>query len=266
MLNYLKRNIPNALTCGNLLCGCLGICDLFENSGRHIPLLMGLACIFDFLDGFLARILKVKSAIGKDLDSLADMVTFGLLPGMLLFVMAKTNFLSHIERGYIVYEPMLAALPYFAFIVPLFSAIRLAKFNNDPRQTESFIGLPTPANAVLITSFFIIFGEFNSMQFGLDCLAPNISHSLSRMVYSRLSVPLWLIVISLISAILLLIPYRLFSLKFHGFSLSQNKTKYAFLLGLTFLLIFLGNVGIPFIILLYFLLSIPNNLGKSGKL
>ena len=138
----IRKNIPNALTCANLLCGCIGVVEVFHNNVLLSCLLIGIALVFDFFDGFVARLLGVSSPIGRDLDSLADMVTFGLLPAVIVFqlLMQSIPDLFGIWKAY----------P--AFMIAIFSAIRLAKFNNDPRQSDTFIGVPTPASAMLIAS------------------------------------------------------------------------------------------------------------------
>lgn len=133
LIMSLVRHLPNALTCCNLLCGSLAI--IFINDFDPIWL-VGLACVFDFLDGFVARLLKVSSPIGKELDSLADMVTFGLLPAIYWYYLIGSQ-----------------PLNYIALLIAVFSALRLAKFNVDERQVEGFIGVPTPANTLFLVTF-----------------------------------------------------------------------------------------------------------------
>ena len=138
------RHLPNAMTCGHLLCGCVGIVRVFEHDLITASYLIFLAALLDFGDGFVARLLKASSAMGKELDSLADMVTFGVLPAFMLFSLIG----QEIDNQ--------SVLPYSAFSIAVFSALRLAKFNIDPRQTDSFIGLPTPANALVVASLPLI--------------------------------------------------------------------------------------------------------------
>ena len=134
----IKKHIPNAITCANLFSGCIGIVYAFNGALETAAYFVLLSGIFDFFDGFAARLLNVKSNIGKDLDSLADMVSFGFLPGVVMYqLLSQSDYAS-------------PYLPYLAFIITVFSALRLAKFNNDTRQTEDFIGLNTPMN----TDFF----------------------------------------------------------------------------------------------------------------
>jgi len=135
----LLRHLPNALTCCNLLCGILGIVFIQQIDPIWF---LGIACVFDFLDGFVARLLKVTSPIGKELDSLADMVTFGVLPSIYWY--------------YLITQP---SFNYVALLIGVFSAIRLAKFNIDVRQVEGFIGVPTPANALFLVTFPHLFPD-----------------------------------------------------------------------------------------------------------
>ncbi len=166
------KHIPNAITSGNLLCGCLAIVQIFSGDLVLASFFVFLAAVLDFFDGFAARLLKVSSPIGKDLDSLADVVTFGVVPGLMvyrllqfaligmgekeLFWIALQKNISSIELSNVHYlSGFYSYLPYFGFLITVFSAIRLAKFNNDTRQSTTFIGLPTPANAILITALVV---------------------------------------------------------------------------------------------------------------
>lgn len=212
----------------NLLCGCLGI--LFSlKEGNHLlyaSYLIGVAAVFDFSDGFAARLLKVHSELGKQLDSLADMVSFGLLPGFIMYrlidIAIQNQHLSNLH------------LQYIAFLIPVFSAIRLAKFNIDTRQTDSFIGLPTPANSILIASFVFIPQYTITAYYG----------------------PYMLIGLTVLVSFLLIAEIPLFALKFKNFSWADNKIRY-FFLGLSLLLIALFQIpAVPLIILLYILLSL----------
>ena len=226
----LKKHIPNFFTCLNLLSGSIGIILVLTNqdikSGAY---LIWLAALFDFLDGFLARILKANSEIGKELDSLADMVTFGLLPSIMVFDM-----ISSASKN--------PFLPYVALIIAVFSALRLAKFNVDTRQSESFIGLPTPANALLISSLpFIVYQQ----DFWLTKILPLTG---------------LLLIITIVFSIFLVAEIKLMALKFHGFQWKTNEMKYIFILLTVVLLVFFKITAIPLIITMYVLLSIINNL------
>jgi CDP-diacylglycerol--serine O-phosphatidyltransferase len=253
----IKKHIPNAITCCNLLCGCLAIVQSFEGNLVYAAYLVGLAAVFDFFDGFAARLLRVASPIGKDLDSLADMVTFGVVPGMVMYKLLQMTLLIEIADGTTVdgwiISPPLSADPiaieykkmilpefiiYLAFLIPIFSAIRLAKFNNDVRQSDSFIGVPTPANAIFICSIPLIL-EYSNIKFVLN--------------------PYVLIIITIVFSLLLVSEIPLFALKFRNFSWRGNRIRYSFLALSLILLITLQFVGISLVILLYILMSVITN-------
>jgi CDP-diacylglycerol--serine O-phosphatidyltransferase len=263
MMN-IKKHIPNAITCGNLLCGCLGILVTSWYKLDFAFFFIVLAAFLDFFDGFFARILKVTSPIGKDLDSLADMVTFGVLPGFIMFKMISLTILGfNIELAQDIYssfrigEPTIAELeksgvtvitlflPFIAFLIPIFSAIRLAKFNNDLRQSDSFIGVPTPANAILIASLaFILMSQL---------------HWKNTFEYPFFYKTIHLIGLTLLMSYLLVAELPLFALKFKNFGWADNKIRYSFLIISVILLILFQFIAIPFIIFLYIVLSILNN-------
>jgi CDP-diacylglycerol--serine O-phosphatidyltransferase len=192
-MNFLRQNIPNLLTCLNLTCGLIGLVLLAENGIEALPelcILVFLAGIADFLDGFAARLLGSASPIGKDLDSLADAVTFGVLPGL---------------AGYICLKDLQAGeLAWLALSTPIFSVIRLARFNNDPGQSDSFTGVPTPANA-----FFLIF-LFERIFFG-DGILADVDMNASLLT-----------AIILVSSLLLVSPFRIISLKVSRKGLKAN--------------------------------------------
>ena len=217
----MHRHIPNFLTCCNLVCGCLGIIALLE--GKDIPsaYFVWAACIFDFLDGFAARILKISSPIGKELDSLADMVSFGVLPALLMYALISTN------------SPV-SILPYTGLLIAVASAIRLAIFNLDETQSDSFKGLPTPASALFITAIPF-----------LDTPFFNFVHS-----------PWALAIICVAFSLLLVSRIDLFALKFKSFSWSDNKVRFTFLLLAVLLLAALRLAALPLIILSYIALSL----------
>lgn len=258
----IKKHIPNAITCCNLLCGCLAIVQAFQGHLVYAAYLVGLAAIFDFFDGFAARMLRVTSPIGKDLDSLADMVTFGVVPGVVMYQLLNNSLFSFLaqehapisgdndpsnlttlfQRAGETNDGVLGWIVYVAFLIPVFSAIRLAKFNNDNRQTSSFIGLPTPANAILICSFPLILAFARSSQF-------------QQIIFN----PFFLVIMSVVMSILLVAEIPLFALKFRTFSWVGNRTRYIFLILCVILLILFQFVGIPIIILLYVIMSINSN-------
>ncbi|GGG93602.1 CDP-diacylglycerol--serine O-phosphatidyltransferase [Pedobacter zeae] len=217
----MKRHLPNAITCLNLFSGCIGIVFAFKGNLETAAYFVILSGIFDFFDGMVARLLNVKSAIGKDLDSLADMVSFGFLPGAMMFQLLK---LSDYPSAY---------LPYLGFLITVFSALRLAKFNNDARQTEDFIGLNTPMNTLFI------------------CSLPYVAADYPQVVYSGIL----LIAITAVTCFLLVSEIRIFSLKFSNLSWAKNKVRFIFLILSVILIAFLKFAAIPFVLVLYIALS-----------
>ncbi len=216
----IKKHIPNFLTCCNLVCGCFGIVFCLE--GRAIPAayFVWAAAVFDFFDGFAARMLKVNSPIGKELDSLADMVSFGLLPSLVMYKMLATS-------------TTVLWLPYLAFMIAVFAALRLAIFNVDETQRDSFKGLNTPANTLFITSL------------------PLLSTQVGSWLYQD-----WLLaIITIVFSLLMVSPIHFFAFKFKNFSWAGNQVRFTFI-GLSVLLLVIFHVeAIPLIILLYILSS-----------
>lgn len=249
----IKKHIPNTITLGNLLCGTLAIVKSFEGNLIWAAYFVGIALILDFLDGFTARLLNVTSPIGKDLDSLADMVTFGVVPGIIMYHSIYNSLYADDSGAYLQYRmdpnPSSFYLPYLAFVIVLFSAIRLAKFNNDTRQTESFVGLPTPANAMVICSIPLI-NQFQASRSGFNLLLSN---------------PFFLIGLSLVLSYLLIAEIPLFALKFKSFKWQGNQIKYVFLIISLVILVVLKFIAIPIIIILYILMSIVNNIFLNNK-
>lgn len=244
------------MTLGNLLCGCLGIVFVFEGNLLYASYLIFIAGILDFLDGFVARLLKQHSEIGKQLDSLADMVTFGVLPSFILaklvqLATSKENILSDLLPSTLLSQANLPLLAYISFILALFSCLRLAKFNIDTRQSDSFIGVPTPANAFVVAAFPLIL-EFNPEYkfLILNCGSPPAT---------------FLITYTLIMSYLLISEIPLFALKFKSFSWNDNKIKYIFLILSVILLVVLQFVAIPLIIFLYIVMSIVSNFVLQKK-
>ncbi len=248
--------LPNIITLGNLFCGCLAIVFAFEGNLIWSAYLVGIAAVLDFLDGFVARALKQYSEIGKQLDSLADMVTFGVVPGVIMYELLLTWTKS--EKGLTI-TAQNHYLPFIAFIIPLFSALRLAKFNIDTRQTDSFIGVPTPANTILIASLPLMIG-FKKGMWILE-----VEEHLRIFVH-----PYSLVVISIVMSFLLISEIPLFALKFSGRSPSDksfgwkgNEIRWSFLGMCVVLLATLQFVGIPLCIVLYILMSVGNNLAAK---
>lgn len=229
MSNCITRHIPNTVTCCNLLSGCVAIVMAHQGCYQAALGFIVLGAIFDFFDGLLARALKAYSPLGKELDSLADDVTFGVAPAMMVFS------LMHEVALPAWLAPVAGLLPYAAFLIAAFSALRLAKFNIDTRQTTSFIGLPTPANALFWGSLIVGAHDF----LVVDTLAF-----------------LYLIILVLLTSWLLVAEIPMFSLKFKNLSWRDNKVQFIFLLGCIPLVLFLQLAGLAAIIIWYALLSL----------
>ena len=229
MANCITRHIPNFITCCNLFCGCIASVMAFQAKYETAITFIILGAIFDFFDGMLARLFKVSGPLGKELDSLADDITFGFAPSAIVFSLFKE---IHYPAFLMLMEDY---LPYCAFLIAVFSAYRLGKFNIDPRQSTSFIGLPTPANALFWGS--LVVG-------GHDFL---VSESFNA---------IYLILLVLLMSYLLIAEIPMFSLKFKSLSWKDNQTSYLFLLVCIPLLVFFKISGFAAIILWYILLSV----------
>jgi CDP-diacylglycerol--serine O-phosphatidyltransferase len=240
----LKRHLPNALTCLNLLCGCLALTFVLQGDLVVAAYFVGLGAVADFFDGLVARALRVSSPIGKDLDSLADMVTFGVVPGSIIYQLLRQA----------IHLPMLGqapstddfvlpsfwlAIPFFGFCITIFSALRLAKFNNDTRQTTSFIGLPTPACTLVVASLpLILAGD----ELGLSSFILN---------------PWVLLGLTVLLSGLLVAELPLFALKFKNLRWLGNRRRFIFVVLALGLVGWLRAAGVPLAVLLYVLLSVP---------
>jgi len=229
---HIRKHIPNFITCLNLACGCVAIAFAF-GSLYLAAYLIAAAAIFDFLDGLFARWLNVKSDIGKQLDSLADIVSFGVAPAFIIGLMILSSVEDKIESSQIYY--IYQSLPFLAVLIPVFSALRLARFNIDESQNDSFRGLPTPANGLFLAS----------LPFLVD-------------LFPELMNPWILIGLIIIFSFLLISPLRMFALKFKNFSWKENMLRYFFLGISLLLLVFLQYTAVPLIIIFYILLSIIN--------
>lgn len=243
----IKLHIPNLLTAGNLFCGVFGLQQVFAGNLLYGSLLIGAAAFFDFLDGFAARLLKANTPLGKQLDSLADMVSFGVLPGAIAFQLAAISLTENGGASWI---------KYLAYAIPILSAFRLAKFNIDERQTSTFIGLPTPANAIFWGSLTVIGSNVFNGVLSANYFAQLIS---KLWLNNSLIIPIAVLFMSL----LLLAEIPMFSLKFENYGWNKNKLRYSFLLGGTAFFILVGFAALPIIILLYVLLGVANNLNKT---
>ncbi|MBR7166235.1 MAG: CDP-diacylglycerol--serine O-phosphatidyltransferase [Bacteroidaceae bacterium] len=223
-----KKHIPNAITCCNLFSGCIACTLAFEGSFVWAMAFIVLGAVFDFFDGMAARLLKVSSPMGVEMDSLADDVTFGFAPAAMVF-----SFIRQLPLPYFL-VPVADILPYTAFFIAVFSAVRLAKFNIDKRQTTSFIGLPTPANALFWASFVAGAGDW--------ILSLNTG---------------WFLVLGMIaiSSYLLVCEVPMFSLKFKRLAWRANKRRYIFLI-VALPMLALGLVSAVAIIAWYVILSV----------
>ena len=229
----LKAHIPNSITLLNLFCGCIAVVFASQSNFELAFYWVCLGIFFDFFDGFFARLFKVSSPLGLQLDSLADMVTSGLVPGFVMFSMMQKCQNSGV---------LFLILPYLGFIITLGACYRLANFNIDTRQTDSFIGLPTPANTLFILSLPLV-----------------LEHSNSLIILELLTNQYFLLLISLGSAYMMNAEIPLFSLKIKEFSWKKNGLQIVFVSLSVLLLIFFRYLGIPLIISTYILLSIVNN-------
>ncbi len=249
---FILRHVPNLLTLGNLFCGCLAAITLIE-SGDFITAawLVILAAIFDFLDGFAARLLHVSGDLGKQLDSLADMVSFGLVPGIIAFKLLQLGLVD---------SSLPSELAYVGLFVTLMSCLRLAKFNIDTRQTDQFIGFPTPAITLFwlgVPFFLLESSALETMSFGVDAWLAGGSR-------------IWLVVgLSIVTGLALHAPLPLLALKFKSFTLKDNFLRY-----LLVALVLVGMIGgyfvfgnpfqpLPIVILLYFVISVIGNVGTA---
>jgi CDP-diacylglycerol--serine O-phosphatidyltransferase len=233
-----KKHIPNSITLLNLFCGCIAITFVVQQQFEMAFYFVCLGIFLDFFDGFFARLFQVASPLGLQLDSLADMVTSGVVPGLTMFYMMLEAF------GLQISDPFSGqyALAFLGFLVTLGSCYRLANFNIDTRQTDSFIGLPTPANALFILSLPLVIRQFDSF-----------------MLFELLSNYGVLLAISIGSAYILNAEIPLFSLKVKKLTVKDNKLTFFFLAVSLLLLLTLQFLGIPLVILFYIFLSILNN-------
>jgi CDP-diacylglycerol--serine O-phosphatidyltransferase len=221
-----KKHIPNTITCLNLISGCIATYWAFQGDYRMALLFIVIGAVFDFFDGMVARLLHVSSPIGKELDSLADDITFGFAPSAIIF--------SYLSQFSILNSQL---MPFMAFIMAAFSALRLAKFNLDERQALGFIGLPTPANALF---WGALIGGLHGYQIYFEGME-------------------WCIIAGvLISSYLLVSEIPMFALKFKTWGWKGNEIKYIFLLTCIPMLLFMGIFGLAAIIAWYVILSAIN--------
>lgn len=236
----MKLHLPNVLTCCNLLSGCMAAVMIFRNHLEWAAYLVFISAFFDLLDGMAARKGQAYSPLGKELDSLADMVSFGFVPGAMVFKLLQ---LAGMDMNF-QNEQVIQIIQFFPFFITVFSALRLAKFNIDTRQTASFIGLPTPANGLFIVSLPLILRQFPGK---FDELILN---------------PYTLIGFTILSSYLLVSNLPLFSMKFRTLDVRENLFQYILVLCALILFPVLLFAAIPVLIILYLLLSIIQNYTK----
>ena len=283
-----RSAIPNGLTLGNLLMGCLGIIAAFNGEMLWSSYAILIAAVFDFFDGFAARLLGVSGELGKQLDSLADAVTFGVLPGMLLFhwisISLGDYFTPISDRS-----TQHLAMELVAMVVPLMAILRLAIFNIDTNQSDQFIGMPTPAMALFVSSFAMIM----ELKYELNFYSPlTTDKGLSALMHIHLWWqpidfhtilllwdPVFYMVVSLVLAFFMVAKIPMLNFKFKSFSWSANKYRYIFLILVVFILLlvplpylirirylpYLDYAVIPIILLLYLLYSIVVHLISSKR-
>nr|WP_315026932.1 CDP-alcohol phosphatidyltransferase family protein [uncultured Chryseobacterium sp.] len=230
-MNFIKNNLANALTLANLFAGCIGAIHLILGDYQTTAMCLILSAVFDFFDGFVARALKSNSNLGLQLDSLADMVSFGLIPGLTMYK-ALEPFGSELLGFHLPFE-----IKYLGLIVTSFSCLRLAIFNLDEEQQYYFKGLNTPTNTVLLFGLYYAFKETGSFSF----LFEN---------------ELLLVLLTLITSFLLISPVKMIAMKFKSKSLKDNYPKIALLVGGIIILTLFKVVGIPILVIYYILISL----------
>ena len=242
-MNKLLKSIPNILTSLNLAFGFFAIIFALNTDTLFTaPFLIFIAAIFDFCDGFAARIFKAQSEFGKQLDSLADVVSFGVAPGILVYQLFN---LMSVKLIMVSHFPIMVTIV-VAALIPVFSALRLAKFNLDTRQSDHFIGLPTPASAIFIASLIIV-------VFKTD------NYFVQNFILHQYTVLAFVLIISL----LMVSELPMFSMKFKNISIKDNLTKYIFILISIMLLIFFKIMALPLIIGIYIAMSTVIFLSKK---
>lgn len=231
----MKYYIPNIITSLNLLCGCVSILLVFNNNLLVAAFLILIAMLLDYLDGFIARLSDATTRFGMQLDSFADLVSFGMAPGFLMFMVLKNSNMN-------LWEDYNFIFPYIALLIPLFTAFRLALFNISQDKEGDFNGLPSPANAFFYASLVICFHYQDSTYF-----------------HNLLSSPLFLLPAILVTSFIMISNISMFSLKFKNYKMKSNKTQYAFIIASLGIIIAFRLSALPLIIPLYIVFSILNN-------
>jgi len=234
----IKKQVPNFVTLLNLLSGSISILLALDGQLVWASVLIGFGAIFDFFDGFLARLLNAKSPIGLQLDSLADVVTFGLAPAFIVYQFMVSSQVANFQ----ILNIYPAALP--AFLIVAFSALRLAKFNIDENQHESFIGLPTPANAIFFASFPLVMMQAQSSE--------------NHLVINLLQNYWILLSLTGLFSLLLVSSMPLFSLKFKNFHFAENSNRFLLIALAVFFIIILKFYALPLIIISYLIISLTD--------
>jgi CDP-diacylglycerol--serine O-phosphatidyltransferase len=244
----MKKHIPNLLTLGNLFCGTIATILAVQGDFVTAGLFVVIGIFLDFFDGFAARLLNVSGELGKQLDSLADMVTSGVVPGIIMFNLLYQSSFKNLDTQFIdqgispviiFNDYILTWTSYIGLLLTLGAGYRLAKFNIDTRQSESFIGLPTPAMSLFVISLPLI-QEYATNAWVQDLISNNY----------------FLIAVTLVLTYLMNAEIPLFSLKFKEYGLKNNLVKYLFLVTSLLLIVTLNFISIPIIIILYVLLSV----------
>jgi CDP-diacylglycerol--serine O-phosphatidyltransferase len=233
----LGNQIPNYISLGNLLAGTVAVIFAVDGDFKTAAIFVLIGIIFDFFDGFIARLLKVSGELGKQLDSLADMVTSGVVPGIIMFKLIQSNLV--VENSLEMKTEQILDIPLIGLILTLAACYRLASFNLDTRQTDSFIGLPTPAMCLFVISLPLI-RMHSEVEFINDLISNNY----------------FLIALTCVLSFLMNAELHLFSLKFKEYSFKNNYIKYIFLIASVLLIFKLNFLAIPLIIMVYILLSV----------
>ena len=239
----IKKHIPNLITLGNLFCGTIATIYAVQADFVFAGLFVILGILFDFFDGFAARLFQVSGELGKQLDSLADMVTSGVVPGIIMLKLIEVN---TINASNSFFDNSILGISLVGLVLTLGACYRLAKFNIDTRQSDSFIGLPTPAMSLFVISLPLI-QEYSDTEFALNLITNNY----------------FLITLTILLTYLMNAQLPLFSLKFKDYSVNNNLIKYVFLIASLLMIIFLQYISIPLIIIVYVVLSVISNFSKK---
>jgi len=236
----MKKHIPNAITCLNVFCGSLACLFASEGGLSEAAICILVGSLFDFLDGLAARLLNAYSELGKHLDALADMVSFGLAPCLISYQLLQWALFPESHAIRILDLSFLQGLFLFPlFLIPVCSAIRLAQFNIDNRQSQTFLGLPTPANALFFASLALV-----------------VEHQKNSILSAWVHSPWFIVAICIVFSLLLVVPIPMFSLKFTNVSFSDNKVRFVFLGAFVLGTIIMGISFLPLTIPLYIVLSV----------